>query len=120
MSKLVFKSSDVKRVVEHAIKTEGEILLVHDQGVYLMSSGKPHDKVNENSNFVVYVQGCNSETDADWYDTARNLVGGDDFGESMPFAEAIKEMIDNGAEEIIFSITPENIQLEKPKVTNLR
>lgn len=120
MSKLVFKASEVRRVVEHAITTEGQILLVHDQGIYLMSNGEPRDVVNETSNYVVYAVGCNPETDTNWYDTARDLVGGDDFGETLPFAPAIKEQIESGTEEITLIVTKDAIKLGKTKVSAIR
>lgn len=120
MNKLVFKAAEVTRVVEHTVKTEGQILLVHDHGIYLMSNGEPRDMFNETSNYVAYAQGCDPELDPDWYETARDLVGGDDFGEALPFALAIKEQIDNGAEEIVLIITANAIKLAKPKVATIR
>jgi hypothetical protein len=68
MARLIFKASDVRRVVEHTIRTkqseipkwetateangwtpvrvtpdEPVVLFVHDDGVYLMSNGTPRD-----------------------------------------------------------------------------
>lgn len=120
MSKLVFKASEVTRISEHAILTEGQVLLVRDQGIYLMSNGKPLDKVEGDSSYVVYALGCNPNTDAEWYDTASDLVGGDDFAEALPFAEAINDQIENGADEITIIVTNNSIKLGKPKVSTLR
>ena len=137
MSKLVFAAADVRRIVEHSISapeqgkiadyskanakngfkaemktpTEPTVVLVHDQGVYLMSNGTPRDtvkrtspngKVELDSSFCAYAEGCNPEKDKDdWYDNARDLVGGDDFGEYLPWAKTIKEMLDQGATHIV-------------------
>lgn len=101
MSTCVFKTSDVLRCVEHALKApkwsmayeEGSIppapalLFVHDQGVYLMSNGIPLDQTDpanpESHSYVAYAEGCNPNIGDfdDWYGTSRDLVGGNDFAE---------------------------------------
>jgi hypothetical protein len=66
------------------------VCLVHDSGVYLMSAGLPRDPVDPEAakknpesfrSFVAYAKGMNPDKDEEWYDTARDAVGGDDFGE---------------------------------------
>ena len=96
MPVLRFKAEDVRRVVEHSVAAPRQsdvayttkpveapaVLLVHEQGVYLMSNGQPRDIVGADAadrSFCAY--GCHPEKDADWYETARGLVGGDDFVE---------------------------------------
>ena len=44
-----------------------------------------------------YAIGCHPEKDTDWYETARGLVGGDDFVETLPWARKLKALIDGGA-----------------------
>lgn len=70
-----------KAMVALAEHQNEDILFVKDQGVYLMARG-----LTENA--VVYAQGFNPETDDfdDWYDTARDICGGDDFAETIPLA----------------------------------
>jgi hypothetical protein len=143
MSKLIFNAADVKRVVEHTLAapkqggipdwskvTDGRaasnppkkpaVILVHDQGVYLMSNGEPRDTVKrKNPNgtdgegaFVAYAKGCNPDKDKDdWYDNARDLVGGDDFGDHLEWAEAIKKMLDDGATEIVINFGTRQMSL---------
>src|SRR6516225_4159443 len=103
MPVLRFKAEDVRRVVEHSIAAPKQseqvvedvphttkpiaapaVLLVHNQGVYLMSNGKPRDIVgadatdhkdaakDESRSFCASAIGCHPETDADWYETARS------------------------------------------------
>src|SRR6516164_4151910 len=98
MPVLRFKAEDVRRVVEHSIAAPRQsdvayttkpveapaVLLVHEQGVYLMSNGKPRDIVgadatdrkdaakDEGRSFCAYAIGCHPEKDADWYETARS------------------------------------------------
>jgi hypothetical protein len=97
METLRFNPDDVRRVWEHSKaskywrKVWGEeqhepyLLLVHDQGVYLMSPGIPHLEKSEEepeSSWVAYAEGC-SPADEGWWETSRGLVGGDDFAEEL-------------------------------------
>jgi hypothetical protein len=123
MARLIFLASDVRRVVEHSLNaprqrktwdkpvTEPSVLLVHDQGVYLMSNGEPRDILKGTTSFAAYAEGCHPEKNAHWYDTARTLVGGDDFGECLPWAKEIKAKLDAGLQYIAFEITPTNLEL---------
>jgi len=145
MTVLTFKADDVKRVVEHTIKSqqseitdwstateangwtpkttvpkEAHVVFVHDQGVYLMSNGTPRDMVKRKSlngkhdtdgSFVAYAKGCDPTKDANWYDMAHAMVGGDDFGEYLPWAEAILERINAGAKTIRISCGQNSLKL---------
>lgn len=58
------------------------LLFVHDRGVYLMSNGIPRDMdATQTGSHVVYAEHCDPNTDSEWYDNSRELVGGDDFAE---------------------------------------
>jgi len=59
------------------------ILFVHDSGVYLMSNNRMRGQP------VAYAEGCNPNIGAfdDWYQTSRELVGGDDFVEILPIQD---------------------------------
>jgi hypothetical protein len=111
MPVLRFKAAKVKRCIEHAYAaTEFDmghenmtdeqfqelglepptdrtpvgpgLVFVHDRGVYLMSNGIPRDIEGVDSgSHVVYAEHCNPNTDDEWYDNSRELVGGDDFAE---------------------------------------
>jgi len=97
MGTLRFNPDDVRRVWEHSKaskhwrKVWGEeryepyLLLVHDQGVYLMSPGIPHLEKSEEepeSSWVAYAAFCSPEN-ANWWEASRDLVGGDDFAEEL-------------------------------------
>ncbi|WP_249151222.1 DUF3085 domain-containing protein [Bradyrhizobium liaoningense] len=135
MSRLIFNAADVRRVVEHSITapTQSEmlvdyedkppyraitkpvpapsVLLVHDQGVYLMSNGQPRDIVKGQTSFCAYAQGCHPDRDADWYETARALVGGDDFGECLPWANELKALLDRSAKTIALDFRADAIAI---------
>lgn len=126
MGRLIFDVADVRRVVEHTLAApeqsviadwskaterngwtpayvkpeEPNVVLVHDKGVYLMSNGQPRDLVDEESAFCAYAKRCDPTKDTDWWEAARELVGGDDFGEYFPWANEMKKMLDNGAIQI--------------------
>lgn len=130
MPNLIFQADDVRRIVEHSLAAPVQakvmtgydakaqalitelpkapaVLLVHDEGVYLMSNGMPRDirVPGKPGAFVAYAKHCNPKTDDDYYDNARGLVGGDDFGEHFEWAEAMKKMLDDGASAIVINFT---------------
>ena len=123
MSRLVFKAEDLRRIVTHALAApshsvgyggvKGDVILVHDQGVYLMSAGQPRDLISEGgvSSYVAYAEGCDPGKDSAWWERARELVGGDDFGEHFPWAKGIGAAIDAGATTVAIDITQESISL---------
>jgi hypothetical protein len=139
MAKLVFDAAALKRVVEHSIANKQSevlvdydkdfnpiteapkgpsVILVKDRGLYLMSNGTPGDPADPSkakdehfSRYVVYAKGYNPETDKDWYDRAHDAVGGDDFGETLPWAESIKNYIDRGAKQIIINFGKSKVSL---------
>lgn len=106
----MFPTAGMIRAVLHAIQAPNHemgyestetprpgLLFVHDQGVYLMSNGRPRDTggMREGS-YVVYAEGCDPNIGDfdDWYGLSRDLVGGDDFVEVLPFTNP-QEFMDN-------------------------
>jgi hypothetical protein len=110
---LVFKVSDVRRVLEHSISSPEQgpvaytdepvecpsVVIVHDQGVYLMSNGIPGDFIEKDNgtrfrkSFCAYAKGCDPQKDEDFWENSRELVGGDDFAETIQDAGGILGMI---------------------------
>lgn len=63
---------------EHKVK---RWFLAKDQGAYIgATNGKKHDDPAF-ARKIFYFKGCNPNTDEDYYETARDKFGGDDFGE---------------------------------------
>lgn len=122
MTILKFKKDDVRRVVEHAANApshnmgwesdtpEGPaVVLVKDDGIYLMSNGKPADIVEDPTRFVAYARGYDPR-DGDVWDKCRAAVGGDDFGETIPLdAAMIKSVL--GGDELTVQITSDSIEI---------
>lgn len=98
---IIFKTADLVRCVDHSLDStkwnmgyEEELepspalLLVHDNGVYIMSNGNPGDWIPEKDIcYVAYAKDCNPHADENFYENSRNLVGGDDFIEVLPIQE---------------------------------
>ena len=77
--------------------------LVHDQGVYLMPGIEKGGKAEH----VIYARGCNPDTSEDWWDRSRDLVGGDDFAESVEFpAEVVDAILADTVEKLVIKLTP--------------
>jgi len=100
MGRLVFSAAEVKPILDHTLTapkqgevygrtfTEPQVLLVHDEGVYLMSNGEPRQENPDKRDtllLVAYALGCDPRK-GDCWDFCRELVGGDDFGEPLPAA----------------------------------
>lgn len=129
MGRCIFKTSQVKRCFEHAVaaktwsmgyETELKpcpgLFIVHDTGVYLMSNGSPHDfLVADGPNamrYVVYAEGTDPNLDKNYYDTARALVGGDDFGEIIPIDNIAEFRADlEHYEELAITVTPRAVSV---------
>lgn len=126
MGKCVFKTSEVKRCVEHALAAADfrmafsssppgpGILFVHDQGVYIMSNGLPMDEIKKPDgkphSYVAYAEDCNPDKDENWWENSRDLVGGDDFGEVFLVNKKWLEDLD-AYEELEIEVTPEQLEL---------
>lgn len=168
MARLLFNADDVRRVVEHSIaaprqrpQTVGydektgnpitkpvehpSVMLVHDDGVYLMSNGEPRDVVQAEitvvplddpellhdtlasalgekpatrktgRSFCAHAKGCDPGKDKDWWDRSRELVGGDDFAETLPWAQHFKAQLDRGAKQIAINYSETRISIGTPK-----
>jgi len=73
------------------------LAFVHDQGIYLMPTNPTIPGKKEGHHWVTYAKDCNPDTDEDWWDTARGLVGGDDFGENVtPAIHVIRACVNDG------------------------
>lgn len=129
MAILRFKSSEVLPLIEHALAAKehrttyceqtmckgAALMLVGDQGVYLMSNGQPPLPQGQN---VAYAEGMNPDTDDEWWDAKRRTFGGDDGVEFIEAIKAIRQMIARGAPVICIEINENYVEvLDKPGVS---
>lgn len=123
--KLTFNRAGVERLLAHA-KAASEhrstfeqrppigpgLILVGDQGVYLMSNGLPMLKADDGeNNFVVYADQINPETMQfdDWYEAKRAAFGGDDGAEPIPAASIEHSLVSGPGHPLGMELTPQNI-----------
>ncbi|MDX5412815.1 MAG: DUF3085 domain-containing protein [Rhodobacterales bacterium] len=128
MGILKFKADEVKKLIDHACtapehsqfygeKVGPALMLVGDQGVYLMSNGIPRFQAEgkpEGHSFVAYAEGCDPTLDEEeWWENKRYLFGGDDGADALGGAwmNKMAAMADAGATEILIRITPSTLEL---------
>jgi Protein of unknown function (DUF3085) len=101
--KITFDRAGVERLIAHAKAAPEHSLafgekapalpglwIVGDEGVYLMSNGKPGLPLDENGKqFMVYADQINPLTMAfdDWWANKRTAFGGDDGADMIPLSE---------------------------------
>lgn len=121
---LLFPLADIIELLDHAENAptsslchgedrRGGLLLVGDQGVYLMSNGVPilqRPGAPAGHSKVVYANGINPNTDEDWYDRKRATFGGDDGAEFID-AAAVRTLIKQfpDATHLDVALTPTTI-----------
>lgn len=119
-----FKASDIRPLWQHAKQSPKHItpyepdreaqpglILVKDQGVYLMSNGEPGllKTGTKSSHVVVYAEGHNPDVDDfdDWY------VGGDDFAVGLDwptFWEAVTR--DDKKKFVLITVTGDEVKAQ--------
>lgn len=120
-----FRLKDVLELCDHALTAKEHaagyeaghprpgLVLVGDDGVYLMSNGLPPlpRRDGKPGNRVVYAHGMNPETDDDWYDTKVAVFGGDDGADLLPYCDSFKAFAaqNPGASWLVLDITPEAV-----------
>jgi hypothetical protein len=81
---------------EETTKDKG-FFLVKDEGIYFMNAFKSKNKKTPSENgYVIYAVGYNPKTNDDVWEKARWAVGGDDFGNFIPFGIPQLERIAEG------------------------
>ena len=128
MSILEFAAQDVQRLITHANEASGHnmgwididpkpaLILVGDRGVYLMSNGRPCQRVEfgKDKAFVVHAKGHSPDIDATWWEAKRASFGGDDGADTLDMIPAIEAQIDAGAYTIRLLIDKDAIKLCDP------
>jgi len=114
--KLHFKNAEVKKLVNHTFSAKKHaplyenpetekagLWLVGDQGVYLMSNGRPNmDKPEGEGCFVAYAKECDPNNDKiDWWENKRASFGGDDGCEFIELSDQMVKNIKDGGSLII-------------------
>lgn len=112
MSKLKFKISDVRKLMDESDPSK-PLMLVGDQGVYLMSTSSP---VGQRT--IVYAKGCDPTLNEDeWYDNKVAIYGGDDGGDKIGSPADLKRVVDVCSEYLVVKLTATRIAVEQDKAT---
>ncbi|MEI9979384.1 MAG: DUF3085 domain-containing protein [Edaphobacter sp.] len=96
------------------------VMLVKDDGVYLMSNGEPPLPGTDTANKVVYAQGYEAlpatasvEERMAQYDKIRDAAGGDDFAEFIP-AKSLSALEPEGELQIELSVDKMTVSVVRP------
>ncbi|WP_126227726.1 DUF3085 domain-containing protein [Burkholderia ambifaria] len=95
---ICFNASDLRPVLIEARSHSCHVILVKDQGVYMMSE-KSDAPGNGQPRLIAYAVGCNPDTVPfdEWWHRSCAEFGGDDFAEYFDHDDAIfNRVIDDG------------------------
>lgn len=110
---LVFKKTDVDALIKKLEPTD-EVVLVGDHGVYLMSFAEKGLK-EEEKRTVVYADGCNPDTDENWYDTKDSEFGGNDGCDPVGTAQKIGLLLKGGRKDhLAIKLTKNTVKVYAP------
>lgn len=125
----VFRAKDVRALIQHAPKgaTSIPVFFVHDQGIYLMLNereipgfhveDRPENEEAPRQRPLAYALGTNPEQDTqegdmDWWEYARELVGGDDFAESLTLeGELLAELVSGQPEWLCIVVSEDTLEI---------
>lgn len=84
-----------------------EWFIAKDHGAYIgaVAGAAPAPKC------IFYFPGCDPAKDADWYDTALAQFGGDDFGELLPVADLVENLLPPEVIGLRFVVAPTEISI---------
>lgn len=110
---LRFKGADLRPVLTEAIANQCRIVLVKDQGVYILAE-RGERRTDGRQKLLAYAVGCNADTDPfdDWWFLAQRELGGDDFAEYFDPKDGVFTRILHTADDLMLSATATHLSLE--------
>ncbi|EAQ5767330.1 DUF3085 domain-containing protein [Salmonella enterica] len=105
---LKFSAKDLKPVLQEARKNHCGVMLVKDNGVYIMSET---GILTPRGRKVAYAKGCHPQKDDNWWETALIEVG-DDIGESLDLTESMINRILNEGKPLYITASNEAFKIE--------
>ncbi|MFP4893970.1 DUF3085 domain-containing protein [Paraburkholderia sp. EG304] len=89
-----FNASDLRPVLIEARSHGCSVVLVKDQGVYMLS-GRSDAPANGQPRLIAYAVGCNPDTVPfdEWWHRGRTEFGGDDFAEYLGQDDAVFDRV---------------------------
>lgn len=93
MPQITLNRAKVQKLHDLCVKHGRDtFFLAKDQGAYVGACGGSQDD-GTFENCIFYFKGCDPQKDEDFYDNARQMFGGDDFGEHFS-ADILKAFLD--------------------------
>ncbi|WP_187360853.1 DUF3085 domain-containing protein [Enterobacter asburiae] len=110
---LLFTAQKLLPVVTVIQKNNADLLLVKDEGIYVMSSV---EKVTEGcKRTVAYAEGYDPAKFPDGgelYDACVDAVGGDDFAELLPLNDDVLTALAEGKHDLLIVVTETQIRID--------
>jgi hypothetical protein len=91
------------------LKGSDELMLVGDQGVYIMSFA--HEHTQEDPRPLVHAEGCDPERDEDAYDNKCILFGEDDGGDHIGTVNSLRSLLNSCVNELHVKLSGNTITL---------
>jgi len=110
MPTLKLSRHQVADLFKFCTKHDNYFFLAKDQGAYVGACGGNRDDDTFES-LIFYFPGCDPEKDEDYYETARDQFGGDDFGETFEANLLADVCGDPTFTEMVFRVTGEGISI---------
>lgn len=113
---LRFSGTDVRPVLAEAKAHRCRVILVKDQGVYLMSEDGESDEHGRRKR-LAYAIGCNPDVDDfdQWWSLAQAEFGGDDFGEYFDVNDRLLSGLLKSDDDLVVRATATHLYLEAAK-----
>lgn len=110
---LRFKGADLAPVLSEAFANQCQLILVKDQGVYMMSEKGEALDGSERRKHLAYAQGCNPDIDDfdEWWNRAQNEMGGDDCAEYFDPRDGFFSNLLSGQNDLLVEATSTKLDL---------
>lgn len=111
MPKIILTREQFTRLEKFCTENFCKWFVAKDEGAYVGAScGTVDGKVK---NCIFYFSSCDPTKDENYYDTSRQLFGGDDFGEMLPVGTLTDAVSDLSVDRIDISVNDESITITK-------
>ncbi|EHO9075644.1 DUF3085 domain-containing protein [Salmonella enterica] len=105
---LKFSAKDLKPVLLEARQNHCGVMLVKDNGVYIMSET---GELIQGERKVAWAKGCHPRKDDNWWETALTEVW-DDVGESLDLTESMMNRILNEGKPLHITVRGDSFLIE--------
>ncbi|MFP1824560.1 DUF3085 domain-containing protein [Lonsdalea quercina] len=114
---VIFKSKTLIPVIKEARNNKCRIILVKDQGLYMMSEKGARDPDTGRQKILCYAEGFNPDIQEmdQWYDELNAICGGDDFGEYIDINSPVFSTVTDNRSHLVVTFTDTQFELKARK-----